>query len=171
MRSFPKFYNQIKENQILSLSEGAKDIWKNRDIADIDEEKSRHEIISEDKMEEIADDEEKYDFTEDLYPDTHTLAAWTNSNNNVILLLMDKKCYSQTASLKAIQKSFVRLMEFLFTHKVYIKENASPIYSFFAIEEIHIFDLNFIKNSMALSVNYTPFIYTSVLFTIGISLR
>ncbi len=62
-------------------------------------------------------------------------------------------------------------MEFLFAHKVDIGENESPIYSFLEIKGIHTSDLNLRRNSMALSANYSLFIYTSVFFTIGISLR
>ncbi len=92
-------------------------------------------------------------------------------DNHVILLQMDEKCYAQTESLKAIQKWLVRLMEFPFTHKVDTEESESPIYSFLAIKRIHSSDPNHMRNFMALSANYSPFIYTSVLFTIGILVR
>ena len=75
MRSFQKFYNLMKEMQILLLPEGDMDIWKNQKTANIDEVESRNEIISEDKNEEINDEEKKYVFTKDLYLKINILPA------------------------------------------------------------------------------------------------
>ncbi len=86
MRSFQKFYNLMKEMQILLLPEGDMDIWKNQKTANIDEAESRNEIISEDKNEEINDEEEKYVFTKDLYLKINIPPAWTNTDNHIILL-------------------------------------------------------------------------------------
>lgn len=61
--------------QILLLPEGDMDIWKNQKTANIDEVESRNEIISEDKNEEINDEEKKYVFTKDLYLKINILPA------------------------------------------------------------------------------------------------
>ncbi len=65
----------MKEMQFFSLSTSNIEIWKNQDTANINEAKSRDEIISKDKNRKIDYEEEEYVFTEDLYPETNILST------------------------------------------------------------------------------------------------
>ena len=119
-----------------------------------------------------SDDDEEYVFEEDKNPAGHFLPLPPNSTHNHSLLIeMEKKCFSPTPKMQAIQKLILKLMHFLLTYQLDIHTAASPIYSFLAISSIHPEDTDQMRDSLFFSARYSGFIYCNVLYTIGISLR
>ena len=84
---------------------------------------------------------------------------------------MEKKCFSPTPKMQAIQKLILKLMHFLLTYQLDVHTAAFPIYSFLAISSIHPEDTDQMRDSLFFPAKYSGFIYCNVLYTIGISLH
>ena len=139
LASSQEFRNIIREMKAISLPDRNIELWKDQDkemeadqedislseseiLAEEEDEEGLDEEGEEDSDEEEEenssdDDDEEYVFEEDQNPVGHLPPLHPNStHNHSILIEMEKKCFSPTPKMQAIQKLILKLMHFLLTY-------------------------------------------------------